>query len=480
MMKRIVMSCIAALLVWSASAQNEVLKLDLQTAINIALDESPTIKVANLEIDKQIYVRRQTLGNHLPQLSLGGTYTRALVKSDMGGGVSFEADNTIGAQASLTLPLFVPAVYQGLKMNEEQRLEAVEKARGSRITLINGVKQAYYGILFSKESLQVLRNSETNLKETVANVKMNYDAGFVSEYDYISASVQLSNLQPTIIEAQSAIENTTKTLKMLMGLPLDIEIDVIGNLNDMYVANYNKDITGTDIANNTDLRTMDIQINMLQRSLKLSKAQRMPTISAFGNFQLSGRDPLNLGSALGSGSGDGTYRYDGTIINLGPDGMPISQTPINSIYIPKAGFPTASASSDKFLWTNPISVGVQVGIPIFSGLTNYNKDKQTKNEIAQTQLMRQQAEDNLNVELSKARTNLISAQASMIANKATIEQAQKGYDISKTRYDAGMGTILEVNTSETQLTQAKLNNTQSILNYLLAQAEYEKILGKEE
>ena len=68
----------------------------------------------------------------------------------------------------------------------------------------------------------------------------------------------------------------------------------------------------------------------------------------------------------------------------------------------------------------------------------------------------------------------------MIANKATIEQAQKGYDISRTRYDAGMGTMLEVNNAELQLTQAKLNYTQAIYDYLSAQADYDKLLGKEE
>lgn len=61
------------------------LELTLEQAIEIALDENPTIKVAELEIEKQTYVRRETIGNHLPQVSIDGQYNRAIKKSDMGG-----------------------------------------------------------------------------------------------------------------------------------------------------------------------------------------------------------------------------------------------------------------------------------------------------------------------------------------------------------------------------------------------------------
>jgi outer membrane protein TolC len=73
--------------------------------------------------------------------------------------------------------------------------------------------------------------------------------------------------------------------------------------------------------------------------------------------------------------------------------------------------------------------------------------------------------------------NLLSARETMMANELTVEQAQKAYDIALTRYNAGAGTILELNSSQLTLTQAQLNYSQSIYDYLSAHAEYEKALG---
>jgi outer membrane protein TolC len=67
----------------------------------------------------------------------------------------------------------------------------------------------------------------------------------------------------------------------------------------------------------------------------------------------------------------------------------------------------------------------------------------------------------------------------MLSNELTVEQATKAYDITLTRYNAGAGTILELNASQLSLTQAQLSYSQSIYDYLNAYAQYEKALGVE-
>ena len=52
---------------WGAAAQ---MRLTLGEAVDLALSENPTIKVAELEIERFDYVKRQTWGNLLPQLSV--------------------------------------------------------------------------------------------------------------------------------------------------------------------------------------------------------------------------------------------------------------------------------------------------------------------------------------------------------------------------------------------------------------------------
>ena len=95
-------------------------------------------------------------------------------------------------------------------------------------------------------------------------------------------------------------------------------------------------------------------------------------------------------------------------------------------------------------------------------------------------MQRSYLEESMYVQVRSALNNLVTARETMLANEKTVAQAQKAFDISQTRYTAGAGTILEVNSSELQLTQSRLNYSQAIYDYLSAKAEYDKIIGKEE
>jgi len=126
-----------------------------------------------------------------------------------------------------------------------------------------------------------------------------------------------------------------------------------------------------------------------------------------------------------------------------------------------------------------MTFGAQLSIPIFAGLTNVNKDKQIKNNIAQLDLQRDYAYEGVKVQVSNSVSALLTARETMKANEKTVAQAQKAYSITQTRYEAGSGTILELNSAELSLTQARLNYSQAIYDYLSAKADYDKIIGTE-
>ena len=157
-MKKCVMTlCAFALTAVATMAQTAespaVLKLSLDEAIDLALSENPTVKVADLEIERYDYVRKETLGNLYPSLSVSGTYTRAIVKTEISKGLSFGADNTIAASADIALPLIVPSVWRTARLNQIEMQNAVESARASRIDLVNSVKKGYYNISSFRDGL---------------------------------------------------------------------------------------------------------------------------------------------------------------------------------------------------------------------------------------------------------------------------------------------------------------------------------------
>ena len=278
-----------------ASAQ---MRLTLPQALDLALSENPTVKVAEMEVQRYDYVKRQTWGNLLPQISASGSYTRSIVKSEMRGGISFGADNTFAVQGDLSLPLFAPSVYRTLKMNDAQMATAVEAARASRIDLTAEVKKAFYNILLAEQSLAVLRESEATVQRTVDDTQVQYKHGLASEYDLLTAQVQLSNLKPTILQTENSIKLAKLMLKMYLSIPEDVEIEVVGELDalrDDVLAG--TDGLTTDVTDNSDLRSLELQEEVLRRSLKAANAGRMPTLAAFGSASYTGNDmePFNFG-----------------------------------------------------------------------------------------------------------------------------------------------------------------------------------------
>ncbi len=454
-MKRFIISLLVVCGALSVSAQP--IELSLAKSLEIALSDNPTIKVADMEIERQDWVKKQSIGNLLPSVSISGQYSYSIVKQEMAKGLSFGADNSISTSASLTLPLFAPAVYETLKMNQTQMEQAVESARSSKITLANEVKKGYYNILLAEQSLAVLKESEASISETVRNTENMYNQGLASEYDLLSAQVQLSNLRPTIVQTENSIKASKLLFRMYLGLPASVDFTLGGTLDDFAeeVAMATVPTNEVDLSANADLRALDLQRRLLDHQLQLVNASRMPTVAAFTNFIFSGNDnTMDFGSMMGGmGSAGG-----------GTEGGSTGSSP---------------STKKEWWWQNPLSAGITISIPLFSGGKNINKAHEIRNSISQLSLQRDYLEQSIGVQVESAFNNIVAAREKMTANEITVRQAQKAYEIAEVRYNAGTGTILELNSSELSLTQAKLNYSQAIYDYLAARADYEKIIGED-
>jgi len=327
-MKGRILLIFAATLCIGAAAQTTVLDLTLDRAIEIALAENPTIKIADMVIQRYDYVRDGYIANLLPSASASGSYSRNVISQKLGGSISIQGKNTITAGATVGMPLFAPGVYASLRLTREQMVGAVEAARGSKLSLVNEVKKAFYNALLAQNSLEVLHSAESNIKEVVNNVRTLYNNGLAAEYDLISAEVQQSNLHPTIIQTENAIDISKMLLKMYLCLPENVNITLRGDLND-YIgrAKSSNSVFITDVDENSMLRSLDIQSRVLTQQLRVMRTQRMPVVAAFGNIQFMGQD-FNLSGFL-PGTGD------------------------------------SESSKYKYNWQHPAAVGVQVSVPIF-------------------------------------------------------------------------------------------------------------------
>ena len=429
--------------VTTSPASTETIQLSLDSAIEIALSDNPTIKVANLEIERYDYVRKQTVASLYPQIDATGQYSLALRRQEMTEGFSFGGKNTINVAGSISLPLFAPSVYRQMKMNRTQMESAVESARANRIELVASIRSAYYNVLLAEQSLEVLKEAIETTQQVVNNTRNLYENGLAAEYDYITAQVQLSNLKPQVLQAENAIEITKLQLKMYLSIPENIDVEVEGSLDSFREMVLLGENYSMDISQNTSLRTLDIQRELLEHQEKLIQTTRMPMLAAFGQISYIGQERVDLSGLMGGGTR------------------------------------AAAGEQSKLWWQYPISVGAQLSIPIFAGFKKTNQLREVRNQMQQLDIQRDYAEQGIRLQVEQSVNTLLSARETMLSNELTVEQAQRAYDISLARYNAGAGTILELNSSQLSLTQAQLSYSQSIYDYLSAYAQYEKALGVE-
>ena len=429
----------ATLSISAQEQQKEALVLTLNQALDIALSENPTIKVADKEIEVKRYAKQGTYAKLYPQIDATATYQRVLAKQtmsmDFGGQtqtLKVGSDNSFNGGITAGMPIINAQLWTSLKISALDVELAVEKARSSRIDMVEQVTKAYYAALLAKESRDLYKRVYDNAVENNSIVKKRYDVGQVSEYDMISSNVSVQNAIPNVIEAENSVVLTLWQLKALLGIDLEKNIDVAGTLTDYEgVMNDGYKISQIDLTNNSTLKQLDIQEQQLEKAVKLTKMANVPTLSINAAY---------LYTALGN---------DGKFFNKGA-------------------------------W-NPYSyAGLSLNIPIFAGNAKRAATREQRLNLSNLKLQRENAERMLRVSVVQYLNNMESSVKKYYASAATVSQAQRGYDISVKRYEVGRGTLVDIDNSQLALTQAELSRNQSIFNFLTAKVSLDKVLGNYE
>ena len=296
MMKKleVTMAVIAALFLtsFSASAQQEAkngpeeapVVITLEQALEIALSENVSVKVADLEIKRTQYAKKGTYAALFPQIDASGAYQRTIKKqvmymdfdmsslgglgglgggtgsgegegagdgtgegtqipdgvqlpggstdsesgssSNNGGGLEVGRWNTWSAGVSAAMPLVSAQLWQSLKLSGLDVELAVEKARSSRLDMVSQVKTAYFGILLAKEAFEVYKQAYENALQNMEDTQMRYDAQKASQVELLAAKTTLANAVPNVYNAESSVILALWQLKAVMGVDLDMNLDV--------------------------------------------------------------------------------------------------------------------------------------------------------------------------------------------------------------------------------------------------------------
>jgi len=435
-MKRLIFRIIALITIGAlpilAQAQ-EPLHLTLDQALEIALSENATIKIADMTVEKTGYAKKGSYASLYPNISVSGSYQRTLQKQvmvmDMGGQtmeIKVGRDNNISTSATASMPLVNASLWESLKLSGMDVEMAVEQARSSKISMVKQVKQAFFAVLLAQKSLDVVSEVYENARKNYEKTEQRFNVGKASEVERLRAQVTMMTAEPNVSSAENAVLLATWQLKAVMGIALDTEIEVVGDLNDYTEMMLTPYVSEDDLSGNSSLLQLDIQDRMLESTIRMQKKQYIPTLAASINYNYS---------AMGD---------------------------------------------DKLSWFPSSTAALSLSIPVFDGLQKHYTIKQSKVARNMLALQREDTERNLRIAIRNYNDQMALCIKNYESANATVEIAQKSYDISEKMYEVGKATQVELNDAQVSLLQAQLTQAQAIYNFMVTKATLDELLGKEE
>lgn len=439
--------------------------ITLDQALQIAVSENTSVKVADMEVERTGYARKGTYASLFPQIDGSAAYQRTIKKqvmymdfdmSDLAGGASGgdssgdagsgSADaggaaapssggievgrwNTWSAGVSAAMPLVNAQLWESLKISGLDVELAVEKARSSRIETVTQVKQAYFACLLAKKSFEVYKSVYENALENLRQTQQKYNAQRASELDLTRAKTTLANAVPNVYDAESSVILTLWQLKAVMGVDLDENIDVAGSLED-FADTMLRDIKESEelsLENNSTLRQLGIQAEQLASTVRTQQYAYLPTLSLAFSYSMNAM--------------------------------------------------TNDFKFSEYKWSPYSYLGVSLSVPIFSGGKRYNAVRQAKVQKAELALQRENTERQLKISIRQYLNQMETAMKSYASAGSALESAGKAYDIAKASYSVGRSTLTDLNDAQLALTQAQMTVSQAVYSFVIAKANLEGVLG---
>ena len=452
-----ILAALAVLAAPLVSAEN--VQLSREQCLEIALSDNPTVKVADMEVQRLDYSKKEVIGQLLPTIDFGANYNRTLEKqtmymnmdgfggmggdsgdSDEGttrarsggdGGIKVGLDNSwsLGFQASL--PLIAPQLWKSVTVSDTQILRSLEAARQSRQNLVDQVKSAYYGLLLAQDSRIVIQESYDMARLTHETYVKQAAAGAASDYDVLRTSVAMKNIEPEIIQADIAIRQARLQLLVLMGVDSAFEFEAATKLADYEKTMYDEVFAlEADYSNNADLRLLDIDTKLLQQQVAMKKLAFVPTLALSANYNWTSMS----------------------------NGSPVS----------------------GFRWSPYSMVGLTLSVPLYHGGSRWNSLKAATIQANEMKWQRQNLERSIAMQTEIAIENIKLNVKQIASSSESVAEADRAHTIMEKSFEIGAASYLDLRDSELSLTRARLAYYQAIYNYLVAGSKLELLLGTAE
>jgi outer membrane protein len=426
-----------------AQQNNETKKFSLNDAVNFALKNNDSLK--NAVLDEQIAQKKvkEITANGLPQINATSSLNHFIKVPSVEipnpflspsnpsptlsfpQGIPYSWNNTI--QASQLL--FDGTFFLGLKAAKEFVEMSQIDIKRSEIDVENNVTKGYYAALIIDENIQLFENTLKRIEKTYFDINELYKNGLVEKIEADRLRLTLANTQTQFSQLKDQKELVYYSLKMQMGLRVNDKIELTDKLNQLMVTdNGTAANEKVNYENRIEYRKLLLAEKLNNLDKKRYQYGYLPSLAAFGNYTYNtfGVEFSNLGNKF----------FDGTL------------------------------------------VGAQLSLPIFDGLRKSAQIQQVKLNAQKLTNTKKMVENLIDLDRTNAQSRYERAKEQLVIQKDNFSLAQDIYNKSSLKLKEGVGSTLELTNADNDLKQAQTNYLTSIYNWLNAQIELKRAIGK--
>jgi len=308
--------------------------------------------------------------------------------------------------------------------------------------LVFDATQAYFDAALSARLVEIAQATLDQADATLRQVQAGFDAGTQPEFEVLRARVNRDNQSPVLIRQRVDRAVALLRLKQLLDLPVTADLEIGDALRD---------------------ETLEPPAPFAQQVAAVESAMKTTDSAAAIAQQLS--TPLPRRAAVDSAEAD-LERARASLRLAEAQKMP--SVTVNSSY-GRVTYPAGVFWDFGGLRTN-WTIGASVQVPILTGGRQRGDELAARADLDESRIRLQQMQEQSGLDTRVAWVELLAARATWEATAGTVEQATRAYQIADVRYQAGVGTQLELSDARLLLQQAEANRAQAARDVQVARA----------
>ncbi|MBV8252203.1 MAG: TolC family protein [Chitinophaga sp.] len=324
--------------------------------------------------------------------------------------------------------IFNSDYFLGLKASRVYTDLSTKTATRTNIDTKVAITKAYYAVLTNEESIRLTKSNLQQLTKTLQDTKSRYDAGTAERVDVDRIQVSYNNTVTQVGNQIRMLVYTLQLLKFQMGMPQAEQLELVETVKDLKVDDYAGDTVNYRPEDRIEYGIQSTQIALYELQLKSKKLAYLPTLSAFVNY-----------------------------------GWNYFSADFGELY--KHGYGASV-------------LGLTLNWPIFTATERLHQIRENQITVKKSKNDLDYLVQQIQVEVKSANTTYENNKDSYVTAKQNMDLTQGIYDRIVLKYDQGVSTSLDVLSAENELTTARTNYINAMLNILVSKTDLDKATGR--